>query len=72
MVLSDVSLGQVIWTIVFLVMLAAFVWLFILALRLPCPRPRAVGMGESRMAGGADHLPVVRIARVPARAGAGG
>jgi hypothetical protein len=33
MVLSDVSLGQVIWTIFFLVMLAAFVWLLILALR---------------------------------------
>ena len=33
MVLSDVSLGQVIWTMFFLFMLAAFVWLLILALR---------------------------------------
>ena len=33
MVLSDVSFGQVIWTTFFLLMLAAFVWLFILALR---------------------------------------
>lgn len=33
MVLSDVSLGQVIWTMLFLFMLAAFVWVFILALR---------------------------------------
>jgi hypothetical protein len=33
MVLSDVSFGQVIWTMFFLFMLAAFVWLLILALR---------------------------------------
>jgi hypothetical protein len=33
MVLADVSLGQLIWTMLFLFMLAAFVWVFILALR---------------------------------------
>jgi Phospholipase_D-nuclease N-terminal len=33
MVLADVGLGQVIWTAFFLFMLAAFVWVFILALR---------------------------------------
>jgi hypothetical protein len=33
MVLADVGLGQVIWTTLFLFMLAAFVWVFILALR---------------------------------------
>jgi hypothetical protein len=33
MVLADVGLGQVIWTTLFLLMLAALVWLFILALR---------------------------------------
>ena len=33
MVLADVRLGQVIWTAFFLFMLAAFVWVFILALR---------------------------------------
>jgi hypothetical protein len=33
MVLADVGLGQVIWTTLFIFMLAAFVWLFILALR---------------------------------------
>lgn len=33
MVLADIGLGQVIWTTLFLFMLAAFVWVFILALR---------------------------------------
>jgi Phospholipase_D-nuclease N-terminal len=33
MVLADVGLGQVIWTTLFLLMLAAIVWLLILALR---------------------------------------
>ena len=33
MVLADVRLGQVIWTMLFLFMLAAFVWVFVLALR---------------------------------------
>jgi hypothetical protein len=33
MVLADVGLGQVIWTTLFIFMLAAFVWVFILALR---------------------------------------
>jgi hypothetical protein len=33
MVLSEISLGQLIWTMFFLFMLAAFVWLFFLALR---------------------------------------
>ena len=33
MVLADIGLGQVIWTALFLFMLAAFVWVFILALR---------------------------------------
>ena len=33
MVLADVGLGQVIWTAFFFFMLAAFVWLVILALR---------------------------------------
>lgn len=33
MVLSDISLGQVIWTSLVLFMLAAIVWVFILALR---------------------------------------
>lgn len=33
MVLADVGLGQVIWTAFFIVMLAAFVWLFIVAVR---------------------------------------
>ena len=33
MVLADVGLGQVIWTTLFLFMLAAFVWVFILAVR---------------------------------------
>jgi Phospholipase_D-nuclease N-terminal len=31
MVLADVSLGQLTWTMLFLFMLAAFVWVFILA-----------------------------------------
>jgi Phospholipase_D-nuclease N-terminal len=31
--LADIGLGQVIWTAFFLFMLAAFVWLFIVALR---------------------------------------
>jgi hypothetical protein len=33
MVLADVGLGQVIWTTLFIFMLAAYVWLFVLALR---------------------------------------
>jgi hypothetical protein len=33
MVLADVGLGQVMWTAFFLFMLAAFVWVFVLALR---------------------------------------
>jgi hypothetical protein len=31
MVLADVSVGQMIWTMLFLFMLAAFVWVFVLA-----------------------------------------
>jgi hypothetical protein len=33
MALADIGLGQVIWTTLFVFMLAAFVWVFILALR---------------------------------------
>jgi hypothetical protein len=32
-VLADIGLGQVIWTTLFIFMLAAFIWVFILALR---------------------------------------